>query len=275
MVNKVLYREFQEGSSSSVSAEDDNDNYEEYLKHNVIHITSVTHNYYDIFIRLIGVLQVLGLLIQTIVIWYNLYVGFLSFEFLAILDLSLLSIMYIFISPNVNLLVIFGFLWLVSPILITLTASFSDDTIIALCTVAFSLYLLSHDYTIIYKDSKEIEHQNTDVVALNLSILGSILLASRLENNIQVYFFLCFSIHILYFSRMVRHTLWNNLPRVYIFVLTPITSITPIWFISYPLNIAYAIICGVIIAGTFLYVYCGLHYKNVIFGPWDVATINE
>lgn len=275
MVKKVLYREILSEGLNDVSFEDDNDNYEEYLKQDVVSISGVEHNYYDIFIRLIGVLQVLGLLIQTVLIWYNLYIGFLSFEFLAILDLSLLSIMYIFISPNVNLLVIFGFLWLVSPILITLTASFSDDTIIALCIAAFVLYLLSHDYTIVYKDSKEIEHQNKDVVALNLSILGSILLASRLGNNIQVYFFSCFSIHTLYFSRMVRHTLWNNLPKIYMFVLTPLTSITPVWFLNYPLNILYTVVCGVIIAGTVLYVYCGSNYKHVLFGPWDVATINE
>ncbi|EEA08278.1 phosphatidylinositol-glycan-class c protein, putative [Cryptosporidium muris RN66] len=243
----------------------------EYLNEGIEHISNIQIDFYYTFIRSIGVLQVIGILAYNILIWHNLYLGNISPEYVLVIDIFYLFIIYIIFLPNLNLLIILGLLGTLSPILQNLTSSFSYDTIIVLILIIFTLYLLSYNCNIIYKktDISEIRH----IATHNIAMFGSIILASRLKNILQIYSFLFFSIENLYFSCLIRRNIWIKSPLIYLYICTPLLNIIPLLLFNYPFNILYLLICIIIIIGSFQYVYCALKYKNIIKGPWDIAEI--
>ncbi|RCH86281.1 hypothetical protein CU098_009549, partial [Rhizopus stolonifer] len=73
-----------------------------------------------------------------------------------------------------------------SPILKTLTSQISDDTIYALTVCCFLANILFHDYTTQVKIPGSL--------STNAAIFASVLLASRLDTNVDVFAFLSFAV---------------------------------------------------------------------------------
>ncbi len=89
-----------------------------------------------------------------------------------------------------KMLLLSGALLGLSPLLMTLTSSYSSDTIWALTFSLFVVHVVFHDYT--KRDPVEAStFQST--ISLNAAIFASVLLASRLNSAEPVFAFMLFS----------------------------------------------------------------------------------
>lgn len=161
-----------------------------------------------------------------------------------------------------------------SPILKTLTESISTDTIWALTILAFILNTLTYDYT------PESPHLK-DSLALNAAIFASIMLASRLPSNAQVFGLVSLAVDWFAVFPRIKCAIYSatKLGRspveyslacimvfgtVYILRLICPTSIVILYLI--------VIIGGAALLPAF---YVNLQrYKNEIHGPWDEASVS-
>ena len=93
----------------------------------------------------------------------------------------------------------------VSPILRTLTYSFSEDTVLFLAFVCFMLHLVMFDYSYSAGSSDKFK----GVISLNMAVLGSTILSSLLPDDLSVFAFLALAI-----ESFALYRLESNRPRV-------------------------------------------------------------
>jgi len=167
-------------------------------------------------------------------------------------------------------LVLLGF----SPVLKTLTESFSTDTIWLLTTLAFLLHALTFDYA---TDSPHLQ----DSLALNAAIFASIMLASRLPSNAHVFGLVslavdCFAV-LPRFKKVLRASSrqWSTLIE---YALTGLLVSGTSMIMSVALPPAVLVIYLLVVLGGaatlpayFVYLQ---RYKNELHGPWDGASLS-
>jgi phosphatidylinositol glycan class C protein len=120
------------------------------------------------------------------------------------------------------LLLLLGSLYMLSPVLMTLTKQFSGDTITA-CTIFLLIcHLIFHDYAYVNGDSKRygkkkkkkmffkvfvLVNRFSAPVSLNAAIFASIMLGSRLQTSFHVFTLLIFAIELFALFPILRHHL--------------------------------------------------------------------
>ena len=82
-----------------------------------------------------------------------------------------------------QLALVVGWLMSFSPLLATLTRTFSNDTICALTITLFLLHLTLHDY--VY--ASNYTNRSRGTVSLNAAVFASVLLAARLPSTTHVF----------------------------------------------------------------------------------------
>ncbi|RHY34624.1 hypothetical protein DYB32_000784 [Aphanomyces invadans] len=92
---------------------------------------------------------------------------------------------------------------ILSPVLRTLTESYAVDTIWALSVALTGIHLITHDYT--YINGTTYKYAGT--ISLNAAIFTSVLLASLLHSNEQVFSFVLFAIEVFAVSPIAQHTI--------------------------------------------------------------------
>jgi len=101
------------------------------------------------------------------------------------------------------LLLLMCSLYMLSPVLMTLTKQFSGDTITA-CTIFLLIcHLIFHDYAYVSGESKRFSAP----VSLNGAIFASVMLGSRLQTSLHVFTLLTFSIELFALFPILRHHL--------------------------------------------------------------------
>ncbi|CAO3568826.1 unnamed protein product [Mortierella alpina] len=166
---------------------------------------------------------------------------------------------------------IFVFLTLLglTPMLRDLTLVRNDDTVWALSTVLFLANLAFHDYDSDLKSN--IKHPGS--LSTNAAIFASVVLASKLETDSQVFGLLAFTVQWFALFPMVRRQLKSISIRSSI-VLTLVLVLTAAWLLS---SISSAIVVVYLLGMVFVTFVCPLwliwiqRYKNKIHGPWDEA----
>lgn len=190
---------------------------------------------------------------------------------------------------------VFGTVYIVSPLLRTLTRAWSEDTIIAIAVTMLIIHLALHDYTFIYKSKSSLEqwHQLRgdlgritrawkkvdNSVALNAIIFSAIVLASRLSNSESVFGFIFFSVTAFAFLPFVLKCLNLMFPNVFLFVLCPFgvlwtTLMLQIYVGALPMAIFISIVLTVAFVCPYLLIR-SLPLKKAIKGPWDIAHVNR
>ncbi|KAJ6509554.1 phosphatidylinositol N-acetylglucosaminyltransferase subunit C [Mycena vitilis] len=170
-------------------------------------------------------------------------------------------------------ILIFLALMSLSPVLKTLTAATSSDSIWALAATLFGVNALLADYSMISLGG-EVHERLTSVLSMNAAISASVVLASRLADDLAVFALILFSVQAFALFPRLRHRLGlcpSALRLAFTFVLffvsiliTMSLSRTVTWIYS-------AVQLGVTFLAPAVLVWAQ-KFKNEIRGPWDVAV---
>ncbi|KAL9645564.1 hypothetical protein ABK040_000627 [Willaertia magna] len=164
-----------------------------------------------------------------------------------------------------------------SPILRTLTLTYSTDTIIAMVVLLFIIHLLTHDYHYVNG-----HHDRYNCyLSLNCVILISALLASRLPSSLESFLVLSFAIELFLLFPFLRHHLrkFNYfITYLLIFILMFIITCVGIFiFIQSFFLFTTFILINIILVFVMplIFTYSQKHYKKEVLGPWDEAYIPQ
>ncbi|KAF8216225.1 phosphatidylinositol N-acetylglucosaminyltransferase [Mycena galopus ATCC 62051] len=166
-------------------------------------------------------------------------------------------------------ILIFLALMSLSPVLKTLTAATSSDSIWALSAILFGVNALLADYSAISRGDGEVHERLTSVLSMNAAISASVVLASRLANDLAVFALILFSVQ--------AFALFPRLPvppalQLAVTVVLFSTSITVTMSLSRTVTRIYsAVQLGVTFVAPAFLVWAQ-KFKNEIRGPWDVAV---
>ena len=187
-----------------------------------------------------------------------------------------------------------------SPVLRTLTLSYSDDTIRALALALLGVHLLFHEYhapatatTAAAASSsssssspttdQQQQHQQPELhhgtVALNAAVLAAVLLASRLPSNEAVFALTLLAVELFAFFPLARHHVRRHSTAAHVALTLALVVATgglllhatglPALAALYGLTVAFVTLaCPVWLRGIYA-------RKNTIQGPWDVATVES
>ncbi|KAJ3894966.1 phosphatidylinositol N-acetylglucosaminyltransferase subunit C [Lentinula edodes] len=168
-------------------------------------------------------------------------------------------------------ILIFLALMSLSPVLRTLSAATSSDSIWALSACLFLLNILLADYGSSSPVIQGRHERLTSVLSMNAAISSSVVLASRLTNDLAVFALIQFSVQSFTLFPMLRRRLQVPMQTL----LTLILSISS-FLLAIPLSSTIAfLVLFVLLAVTMLapaVLVWAQKYKNEIRGPWDVAV---
>jgi len=170
-------------------------------------------------------------------------------------------------------LLVFLALMGLSPVLRTLTAATSSDSIWALSACLFLLNALLADYSTL-KPVPHSQERLTSVLSMNAAISSSVVLASRLPDDLAVFSLVLFAVQLFALFPIMRHRL-QVAPQV-VQILFTLTLCVLSFVLTLPLSVSAAsIYASIMIAVTFVAPWVlvwAQKYKNEIRGPWDVAV---
>lgn len=160
-----------------------------------------------------------------------------------------------------------------SPVLRTLTAATSSDSIWALSAVLFLLNTLLADYTSLKPDEYARERL-TSVLSKNAAVSGSVVLASRLKTDVAVFALILLSVQAFALFPILRHRLRASSVVIQCFL----TLSLYLSAVTLTASLSRTIAC--ILSATLVFVVFlapallmwAQKYKNEISGPWDVAV---
>ncbi|KAF8973943.1 phosphatidylinositol N-acetylglucosaminyltransferase subunit C [Flammula alnicola] len=158
-----------------------------------------------------------------------------------------------------------------SPVLRTLTAATSSDSIWALAAVLFILNALLADYTATEPESA---HEGlSSVLSMNAAVSASVVLASRLATDVSVFALMLFSIQSFALFPMIRHRLQSS-PIAAWLLITIALSILAVWLVADLSRTVMWLYISILFFVTLIapaVLIWAQRYKNIIRGPWDAA----
>lgn len=160
-----------------------------------------------------------------------------------------------------------------SPVLRTLSAATSSDSIWALAAILFILNALLANYTA-SKSGGQIRDRLTSVLSMNAAVSASVVLASRLCTDVAVFALALFSVQAFALFPMLRQRLQTSLVAVWLF-LTMFMAASAVYLLASLSQIVmwlglFTLFFITLIAPIILI--WAQRYKNIIRGPWDVAV---
>ncbi|KAJ7783805.1 phosphatidylinositol N-acetylglucosaminyltransferase [Mycena maculata] len=170
-------------------------------------------------------------------------------------------------------ILIFLALMSLSPVLRTLTAATSSDSIWALSATLFGVNALLADYSAM-SFGGQMHERLTSVLSMNAAISASVVLASRLANDLAVFALILFSVQAFALFPRLRHRLGlcpSALRLAFTVVLSSISVLVTISLSRTATWIYSAVQLGVTFFAPAILVWAQ-KFKNEIRGPWDVAV---
>lgn len=156
--------------------------------------------------------------------------------------------------------------WLLSPVLQTLTATISTDTIYAMTVVMMTVHLVFFDYGV-----KVLIVSSP--LSINATTFGSLCLASRLPTPFHAFVLLTTAVESFVLCPLLLNKVENKLIKALITATMVIVCTICLRCISFLMTVMF--ICAIL----FINVVCPLlfvtwqRYKENIYGPWDEAVI--
>jgi len=180
-----------------------------------------------------------------------------------------------FVDAAARIFVFCGVVHTLSPILKTLTQSFSDDTIFSLTGLFSTLHITLFDYDAICATAPDF----SGTTSLNAAIFSSVLLASRLTSSLHVFAFICFAFELFAGAPIVLAAVKRASNNGWVHWLgTLLLTCLALWALttmSAVLSLTYVIVVMLVTfvcpAGLKYY----QRYKNEIQGPWDYDDRKE
>ncbi|KIK94366.1 hypothetical protein PAXRUDRAFT_828085 [Paxillus rubicundulus Ve08.2h10] len=170
-------------------------------------------------------------------------------------------------------LLVFLALMGLAPVLRTLTAATSSDSIWALSACLFLLNTLLADYSCM-KPGSHTQERLTSVLSMNAAMSSSVVLASRLPDDLSVFSLILFAVQLFALFPILRHRFWGISTALQAFVTISISTLSLILTMSLSVSVCMVVI-GIYVAVNFIapgVLVWAQKYKNEIRGPWDVAV---
>lgn len=270
------------------------DNYvdETFLDSLVLNANVQRYKYRDLCRGATGVIQRLCLVAAFVSVWLRAQRQTWSCMGLAVLDLVLLLVGYAFsvfmssqgtdgegfyllhrVGDIWKALRILAPLWVLAPVLRTLTRSWSDDTIVALVTLLLVVHILVFDYS----GTTAAAALPGGALALNSAMLAATMLASRLETCEEVFAFLTFAMEVFAFFPHVANEFRNWWSDGHAFGLTALLAagtgllLVPWWGTSFV--VIFFLLLAALGFGSPVLLIWAQAYKAEIQGPWDIVHI--
>ncbi|KAI0276809.1 phosphatidylinositol N-acetylglucosaminyltransferase [Russula aff. rugulosa BPL654] len=159
-------------------------------------------------------------------------------------------------------LLVFLSLIALAPILRTLTAPTSADSISAITTALFLVHAALADYSPIALE------RLTSVLSINAAISAVVVLASRLHDDLSVFALMLFSVEAFALFPIFRHRI-QSMPAA---VQTLVSLLLGLAALAAPLpTFSAAVLMSVTFGGPVVLMWAQ-QYKYEIRGPWDAAT---
>ncbi|KAH8992594.1 phosphatidylinositol N-acetylglucosaminyltransferase [Lactarius hatsudake] len=163
-------------------------------------------------------------------------------------------------------MLIFLALIALAPILRTLTAPTSADSIWALAAALFLVHAALADYT--YSASPVQRERLTSVLSINAAISATVVLASRLHDDLAVFALMLFSVEAFALFPVLRRRLQLT-PAL---VQALVTGTLGLAALAAPLpGLCAAVLVSVTFGAPAVLIWAQ-QYKHEIRGPWDAAT---
>ncbi|KAI9430548.1 phosphatidylinositol N-acetylglucosaminyltransferase [Lactarius indigo] len=163
-------------------------------------------------------------------------------------------------------LLVFLALIALAPILRTLTAPTSADSIWALATALFLVHAALADYT--YSASPIQRERLTSVLSINAAISATVVLASRLHDDLAAFALMLFSVEAFALFPVLRRRLQSTPAPVQALV----TGMLGLATLAAPLPGLCAAVLMSVTFGAPAVLMWAQQYKHEIRGPWDAAT---
>ncbi|KAJ7092746.1 phosphatidylinositol N-acetylglucosaminyltransferase subunit C [Mycena epipterygia] len=170
-------------------------------------------------------------------------------------------------------ILIFLALMSLSPVLRTLTAATSSDSIWALSATLFGVNALLADYSAM-SFGGQVHERLTSVLSMNAAISASVVLASRLANDLAVFALILFSVQAFALFPRLRRRLGLCPSTVQLAFTVVLSSISVMVTMSLSRTVTWiysAVQLGVTFLAPAVLVWAQ-KFKNEIRGPWDVAV---
>ncbi|KAG9121043.1 hypothetical protein FRC07_003168 [Ceratobasidium sp. 392] len=165
-----------------------------------------------------------------------------------------------------------------APVLRTLTAATSDDSIWALAAILFGLHALLADFSpeprILARAGEPGASQPqgglTSVLSMNAAVSASVVLASRLQTDIAVFSLMLYAIQSFALLPILRRRIQRHrVPSVLLTSLTCFLALSAL--VSFP-SFTLATFLALVTFGSPAVLVWSQRYKNRIRGPWDPAV---
>nr|GMD80094.1 phosphatidylinositol N-acetylglucosaminyltransferase subunit C-like [Ipomoea batatas] len=168
-------------------------------------------------------------------------------------------------------------LYMLSPIYHTLTRSISSDSIWALTVSLLIIHLFLHNYSgSIVKAPGTLENPTlTSNISLNVSVVASLLIASRLPSRLQVFAIVLFSLQVFLFAPLVAYCVKKYSFRLHLCFSFGLMVLALV--LIYQLHtLLFLLLLAVLIFVDLVCPYWLIQlqeYKFEINGPWDKAKL--
>jgi phosphatidylinositol glycan class C protein len=230
-----------------------------------------------------AVSQHLCIVVIFIIIFKHLWDDQLSLNFMLCLD-GCLFLFWILCLPVLNktfdlknvqetahsVTLFIVMLLLLSPVMHTLTYTFSNDTIWALAILFLFIHVFCNDYRYI----NGLSEKHTGVVAVNAATFSSVLLASRLPSSLHAFSILALSMLLFGLYPILRHHLKKFTVDGFLALTWVLFGLTTVFLalIMEVLPVLFGLAIGLI---TFVFpsalISAQKAWKLQIKGPWDEA----
>ncbi|KAJ3680172.1 hypothetical protein LUZ60_016450 [Juncus effusus] len=268
------------------------DNYtdDSFLQDMITNANVVKRDLSKVILYSISISQYLCIVSLVISVWTQTLNSVIDESVLLKLDICLLALGFsilVLTSANLSFRVLTKYflnisffisgLYVLAPVYHTLTRSISSDSIWALTISLLIVHLFLHDYSgSTIRPPGALNNPNlASNIALNASIVASVLVASRLPSRLHVFAIMLFSLQIFLFAPLVMFCVKKYSFRVYLgfsFVLVGLSL-----GVTYRLDRLFFGFLLVLIV--FISVVCPYwliriqEYKFEINGPWDEAKL--
>ncbi|CRG96658.1 phosphatidylinositol N-acetylglucosaminyltransferase, putative [Plasmodium gallinaceum] len=244
----------------------------------------IKYKYSYVCLRMLCVNHQLMLVLFFLLSYYYIDKNIITYKFVTLISSITIILKEILIyethrSLNSSLknildtIIIIGIIWILSPVLITLTQTHSDDTVYLVSILLLLFHLMFHNYGFIYEKNENINI--FDATSLSCVVIASVILGSRLSSILQVFSFLFLSSILFFYSPFIFQTIALKNICYYNYILFPILflilsfSIRRISITFFYLNLIGHIFVLLIVPAFFIEKNT---LKTKLEGPWDIAV---
>ncbi|KAL0951166.1 hypothetical protein HGRIS_007897 [Hohenbuehelia grisea] len=217
-----------------------------------------------------------GLLDSRLLIWVSIACFILGFAVWTALDCTIRAQVdhrARLVKATKSSILLFLALMSLSPVLGTLTAATSSDSIWALSAFLFFLNVILADYSA-RQPGLHVQERLTSVLSMNAAISSSVVLASRLSDDLSVFALILFAVQLFALFPLLRHRLQASQAAVQYLLTVSISILSLLLTISISHTVT-TIFAAALLSVSFVapgVLIWAQRFKNEIRGPWDVAV---